>query len=776
MGRKYILDIEADSKDPRAITKIHCVALCDLETGRTCLFGDPTLGADRPMDMLDATLDKADAIIGHNIIGYDLPAMAHLLGYEWSLSTEPGKPDTFRGKQVYLYDTLVMSKTNKPERRPAGHSLKAWGKRLKCPKDDYQGGWDTANEEMYTYCRQDTVTNRVLYNHLLDEIAPHDYTNAWWLEQRTFDIVVNDASRRGFRVDTALGEKAYKEFIDEMALIEKRLIPQLDMMPHNIGTAKAATPPKTQLLKNGSISAVMLRWLDRHEIPVVEQPGPGKKAVVMIYNKRYDLPLRSEPVTRGRQPSLSASNHICAQMMRGGWVPTEWEFKDLKWHDKDKRVKTYTEYQVSVRKYIGELRLYPWIDKVAKALRVPSGAIEQKLLQSYKERKVLVIKGPSIYMKVGDDKRICPNLLRLGDKYGWVADYIKYNTLKHRRSILRGSKPGKGWLENERVLREGVISTVADTCGANTFRFTHRGVCNIPKVSVLGGEYLRGALCCDEDEYLVGCDAAGQEARVEAHWTWGYDDDTKEYSSSLIREKANVYRPGVELDVHQTFAKQMTGCTDEFLFTEEGGKARSAAKGLKYGISYGAGVSKVAAIVGKDESEGQSLMDTFWAVAWPLAKLKESVISEFEDKGSIGMLDGRRAFPRSPHSAVNLLFQGSGALITKYACIWWYDKVKAEGLEAGIRIIYHDEFQVSTKKGQQEFYYFDTKEEANTFLQDNYDKIYSDIQKIDGKYRLVYDRAGELQVLAWRAAGIFFKTNVPFTGGYVLGNNWAETH
>ena len=92
-------------------------------------------------------LKRADVLVGHNILGYDIPLLQERF-------------TDFRPRAEVL-DTLVLSRLFYPhildrdyERRPQGmpqslygrHSLKAWGYRLKCYKGDFAeqgGGWDT---------------------------------------------------------------------------------------------------------------------------------------------------------------------------------------------------------------------------------------------------------------------------------------------------------------------------------------------------------------------------------------------------------------------------------------------------------------------------------------------------------------------------------------------------------------------------------------------------------------------------------------------------------
>ena len=93
-------------------------------------------------------------LVGHNIIGFDLPALWKTTG-EWK--TVP-----------LVLDTLTVSRFLWPERY-GGHSLQAWGQRLGNAKIEYTGGWEEANEEMMEYCKQDVLLNLDVLNVINDE-------------------------------------------------------------------------------------------------------------------------------------------------------------------------------------------------------------------------------------------------------------------------------------------------------------------------------------------------------------------------------------------------------------------------------------------------------------------------------------------------------------------------------------------------------------------------------------------------------------------------------
>ena len=122
-------------------------------------------------------LRRADVLVGHNILGYDIPLLQEQF------------PD-FQPRGEVL-DTLVLSRLFYPhildrdyERRPQGmpqslygrHSLKAWGYRLKCYKGDFAehgGGWDKYTPEMLDYCVTDTLVTLKLHQLMQRRIADY---------------------------------------------------------------------------------------------------------------------------------------------------------------------------------------------------------------------------------------------------------------------------------------------------------------------------------------------------------------------------------------------------------------------------------------------------------------------------------------------------------------------------------------------------------------------------------------------------------------------------
>ena len=170
---KLIFDIETDDLDA---TKVWCIVAKELD-GKSYRF--------TPDEIEDGIklLQDADTLIGHNIIGFDLPVLGNLYNFK------------YKGK---IIDTLVMSRLYNPVREN-GHSLKTWGYRLGIPKQE-QPEFESYTPAMLNYCEQDVILNEAVYKYLLDEGTGFS-KQSFDLEQKTASIM-REQEKTGFYFDS----------------------------------------------------------------------------------------------------------------------------------------------------------------------------------------------------------------------------------------------------------------------------------------------------------------------------------------------------------------------------------------------------------------------------------------------------------------------------------------------------------------------------------------------------------------------------------------------
>jgi hypothetical protein len=141
---QLVFDIETDGLNPSVIW---CLVAQD-ELGKFYHFYEDTLQEGIKF------LQKADRLIGHNILGYDIPVIKKLTGIDLYYSDK-------------VVDTLVLSRLLNPTRE-GGHSIAKWGFKLGLPKKD-SPEWTEFSKEMLSYCERDVEINYKLFNYLRKE-------------------------------------------------------------------------------------------------------------------------------------------------------------------------------------------------------------------------------------------------------------------------------------------------------------------------------------------------------------------------------------------------------------------------------------------------------------------------------------------------------------------------------------------------------------------------------------------------------------------------------
>jgi uncharacterized protein YprB with RNaseH-like and TPR domain len=160
-----IFDLETDGLYD-AVTQIHCLGIYDLDTKQTLVFNDQ--GSEQPITKGVQLLEDASSLIGHNIIGYDLPVIRKL--FPW-FQPSGVVVDTLVLSRIYHADILKTDQKrcwkHMPLQRYGSHSLEAYGYRL----GEYKGcfgkttDWKEWSEEMELYCLQDVNVTTKLWAH-----------------------------------------------------------------------------------------------------------------------------------------------------------------------------------------------------------------------------------------------------------------------------------------------------------------------------------------------------------------------------------------------------------------------------------------------------------------------------------------------------------------------------------------------------------------------------------------------------------------------------------
>jgi len=170
-----VFDIETD--DLKA-TKIWCIVAIN-DDNKVFTFGP---------DLIDEGvkfLNSAETLIGHNILGFDIPVIKKLTGVDLS-------------KNKKIYDTLTLSRLFNPTRE-GGHSLERWGIKLNYHKKE-SPDFTCYSDDMLQYCISDTKLNKILFNFLKKEGLGFT-KQCLEIEHETTKILVQQ-QKNGFKFDT----------------------------------------------------------------------------------------------------------------------------------------------------------------------------------------------------------------------------------------------------------------------------------------------------------------------------------------------------------------------------------------------------------------------------------------------------------------------------------------------------------------------------------------------------------------------------------------------
>ena len=222
------LDIETNGLDPDTIW----VAV-------TMQDGEIQEHYDR--DSLSQALSGDFPVVGHNLIGFDLPVLDKL----WGITMDKRR----------VMDTLVLSRLANPQRE-GGHRLANWG-----GKGDHDD-WSCLSREMVDYCIQDVRVTAKAYNKLKIELRN--------FKQESIDLehevqwIMQEQIRNGWLLDL-------RQAMDLLATLKERKLVVEDEV-HKVFKPKwvdvKQVVPKTK--KDGSLSKV---GLTDDEYQKVQQSG-----------------------------------------------------------------------------------------------------------------------------------------------------------------------------------------------------------------------------------------------------------------------------------------------------------------------------------------------------------------------------------------------------------------------------------------------------------------------------------------------------------------------
>jgi DNA polymerase-1 len=214
--------------------------------------------------------------------------------------------------------------------------------------------------------------------------------------------------------------------------------------------------------------------------------------------------------------------------------------------------------------------------------------------------------------------------------------------------------------------------------GAWTGRMSHSdpNMANVPSGDTPYAHDMRSLWTVPKDRLLVGVDADSIQLRVLAH----YMNDPV-FTEALVRGDKDK-----GTDAH----------TLNMLALGPVCSSRDVAKTFIYGWLLGAGVGKVAQILGCSEAEAREAIDNFIRQYPGLLTLKSKVIPEDAQRGYFIGLDKRLVMCNNEHLMLAGYLQNGEQVIMKRANVLWRNRLLKERVPFQQVNLVHDEYQTET--------------------------------------------------------------------------------
>ena len=185
------------------IDVIHCIVAQDVDSEEIFTFKPWELDAGVEL------LNNASTLIGHNIIGFDIPILTKLT--------------SFKIGSKKIVDTLIASRLFNPSRE-GGHSLEKWGYKLgflKTKIENPEEFFKQYSQEMLDYCIRDVELNTIVFKTLQEEGKGFS-KESFELEQQVA-LPLRQQEWNGFKFNSKKAELLLAELREKMQSSEEEV-------------------------------------------------------------------------------------------------------------------------------------------------------------------------------------------------------------------------------------------------------------------------------------------------------------------------------------------------------------------------------------------------------------------------------------------------------------------------------------------------------------------------------------------------------------------------
>jgi DNA polymerase I-like protein with 3'-5' exonuclease and polymerase domains len=374
-----VFDIEADGLNPN---QIFCIVAIDVDTLQIYKYD-----IDHIKEGI-LFLSKASKLIGHNIIGYDIPVINRLWNNYDPFSTTPILGD------IPIVDTLVLSRLFNPTRE-GGHGLESWGYRLNYIKGDYkhsEDAWDNYCPEMLEYCIRDVKLNRRVYEALKKESK--GFSRQSVKLEHDVAAIINQQREDGFLLDVKAATMLSAELNDKLVAVTKDV--QDTFKPKT--TYRILRPSFT---KDGSVSRL-----------AKDLNGEGAR----LTEEEHQIMIQNKEVRREFKKSfnLGSRKQIGDYLMSVGWKPKKFtntgqpivdeptllNIKDI---PEAKKIASFLTLQKRVAQINSWIKLVEDHDDRVHGYVNSNGAVTGRMTHSYPNMAQI----PGTYSPYGKECRSC---------------------------------------------------------------------------------------------------------------------------------------------------------------------------------------------------------------------------------------------------------------------------------------------------------------------------------------------------------------------------------
>lgn len=254
---RIVIDTETNSLVKP--TKLWVVVCRDIDTDELHIFRNLT-DDDAERRRFIAFTDDVRCLIGHNLLGYDLPVLEDLVGY--TIDVEK------------CIDTLVISKLADYPRK--GHSIEDYGIEFGFEKIKHHD-FSKYSDELETYCCRDVDICFRIYDKYHKFIHNPDNAECIDLEHR-FQLVANQLHDVGFGFNTKKAEGLLERITKELGELDAQI---LDAFPPRLKLIREINPKET---KHGTISLTSIPKALRQDIPDFTVDAPFSYCSWNVFN------------------------------------------------------------------------------------------------------------------------------------------------------------------------------------------------------------------------------------------------------------------------------------------------------------------------------------------------------------------------------------------------------------------------------------------------------------------------------------------------------------